>query len=126
MANQLKLNSTVLELAKKHFGQGAFGVATLAEAIGVHFTTVHRWIKRGQGVLAKPPEERSEQEQLYADLAEIKSDPPAVYSAAWKAILDELNRPDPDLALAKWVIEHFDEGHLAKLELQLAQGNEEK
>ena len=42
------------------------------------------------------------------------------YTAAWNAILKNLQSATPDLHLAKWVVEQFEDANLAKLEIVLA------
>lgn len=118
-SNKPTINPTVIAIARQHLAQGQFGMVTLAEAIGVHHSTVYRWVKLGVEAQGKP--KRTAEEELYVQLAEMKADPPLAYTAAWNAILKNLQSDDPDLNLAWKVIEQFEEALLKKLEMALAQ-----
>lgn len=115
-----KINDTVLAVAEQHFSHGSFGVVTLAEAIGVHYTTVYNWLRAGSLAKQRPKDQRSKEEQLCVQLADLKTAPPPVYAEAWRVISENLRSGAPDLKLAQWVIEQFEDANLAKLELMIA------
>ena len=119
-----KINETVVAIAKQHFAQGSFGVVTFAEAVGVSHKTVYNWLRTGSLSKQKPEASLSPEEKLCIQLADLKADPPLAYTAAWNAILKNLQSATPDLNLAKWVVEQFEDANLAKLEVILA--NQEK
>lgn len=115
-----KINETVVAIAKQHFAQGSFGVMTLAEAVGVCHKTVYNWLRTGNLAKQRPEATLSPEEKLCVQLADLKADPPMAYTAAWNAILKNLQSATPDLHLAKWVVEQFEDANLAKLEIVLA------
>lgn len=114
------INETVIAVARSHFSCGSFGVITLAEAVGVHYTTVYNWLRAGNLAKQKPERQRTPEDALCIQLADLKADPPEAYTEAWKAILENLRSKSPDLKLAQWVIEQFEEANLAKLEVAVA------
>lgn len=112
------LTQDVVEMARDYFKYGRLtGYTSLALAIHCHPNTIQKWVREGFNLMGSKKSDRTEDDQLKIDLAEIAKIPDELLEAAHTAIHQNLTG-DPqyiDLATARYVIDRADQQNLAIL-----------